>query len=59
MRMLHATRHRPPWRRPVHQSIAQICVTLEMLLYLEPELVPLGGALLTDSTQERHAEIHM
>jgi hypothetical protein len=43
-----------------------MCVILETLLVpqshwtdLAPELGSLGGALLTDSTQERHAEIHV
>jgi hypothetical protein len=43
-----------------------MCVILETLLVLQsystdlaPELVLLGGALLTDSTKERHKEIHM
>ncbi|KAH8769682.1 heterokaryon incompatibility protein-domain-containing protein [Hyaloscypha finlandica] len=46
-----------PWRRPVHPSIALMRVILETLLVaqshsigLAPELVSLGGALLTDST---------
>jgi hypothetical protein len=52
--------------RPSEYRPDALCVILETLFVpqshstdLAPELVSLGGALLTDSTQERHAEIHM
>jgi hypothetical protein len=52
--------------RPSEYRPNALCVILGMLLVpqshstdLAPELISLGGALLTDSTQERHAEIHI